>query len=175
MAQITVNEVGTQPLILLSRTIGNAAAIESGNIASANVLSVGCLQDITITSSTGVFSWADFCSQSQYKLPTPSDNEISTNVVLDPTKYFGANTAIDTASDQGMAALSQKQYEVQFLVVWNNSDQANVVGGNQPAGTYWTSGVGYVTSLAPTVSPDAPVWVSPMTIAVNGTMYNGEG
>jgi hypothetical protein len=61
------------------------------------------------------------------------------------------------------------------LVVWNNSDAANVVGGNLPNGTYWTSGTGFISSLAPTVSPEAPVWVSPMTIAVDGTMYNGNG
>jgi hypothetical protein len=30
------------------------------------------------------------------------------------------------------------------------------------------SGVGYITGLAPTVSADAPVWVSPITITVDG-------
>lgn len=175
MARITVNETGQQPLILVSTTVGNTEQISTGNIASANVLSVGCLQDITITSSTGVFSWTDFCSVDTNKLPTPADNEISTNVVLDPTKYFGANTANAGASNKGMAYLSQNKTPVQFLVVWNNDDSANVVGGNLPAGTYWTSGTGFISSLAPTVSPEAPVWVSPMTIAVDGTMYNGNG
>jgi hypothetical protein len=175
MARITVNETGDQPLILVSTTLGNTEQVSTGNIASANVLSVGCLQDITITSSTGVFSWTDFCSVDTNKLPTPADNEISTNVVLEPTKYFGANTAGEGASNKGMAYLSQNKVPVQFLVVWNNSDAANVVGGNLPNGTYWTSGTGFISSLAPTVSPEAPVWVSPMTIAVDGTMYNGNG
>ena len=31
----------------------------------------------------------------------------------------------------------------------------------------------FITSLAPTAGVEAPVWVSPMSIAVNGTMYNG--
>lgn len=178
MAKITVNEVGDQPLVLLSTTIqSNVANIASGNLSgNANtILSIGCLQDVTITASTGVFSWTDFCSPDTNKLPTPADNEISMNVVLDGVKYFGANVAGNTAVDQGMAALSQNKTPVQFLVVWNNQDLANVINGNQPNGTYWTSGVGYVTALAPTVSPDAPVWVSPMTIAVDGTMYNGNG
>lgn len=176
MARITVNETGTSPLVLLSTTVGNTTAISTGNISGANVLSVGCLQDVTITASTGTFSWTDFCGPDTNKLPTPADNEISMNVVLDPVKYFGnTSAAANSAAGIGMASLSQNKVEVQFLVVWNNSDQANVVGGAQAAGTYWTSGVGYVTSLAPTVSPDAPVWVSPMTIAVDGTMYNGNG
>lgn len=177
MARITVNETGTSPLILLSTTVGNATAISTGNISSANVLSVGCLQDVTITASTGVFSWTDFCSPDTNKLPTPADNEISTNVVLDDVKYFGNTSAsANSAAGLGMAKLSQNKVEVQFLVVWNNNDIANVC---DPAirsnTTYWSSGVGYVTSLAPTVSPDAPVWVSPMTVAVDGTMYNGAG
>jgi hypothetical protein len=174
MARITVNETGTQPLILVSTTVGNSAQIQSGNIANANVLSVSCLQDVTITSSTGVFSWTDFCSIDTNKLPTPADNEITTNIVLDDVKYFGANVLATGASNQGIAALSQNKVEVQFLVVWNNSNVSAVVDGGQSGNTYWSSGVGYITNLAPTVSPDAPVWVSPLSIAVDGTLYNGK-
>jgi len=178
MAKITVNETGSQPLIILSTTIGNATQIAEGNISNSGYLSVGCLQDVTITASTGVFSWTDFCQVDTQKLPTPADNEISTNVVIDDTKWFGSNasaTVNSPADQQGMAKISQNKVEVQFLVVWNNSDIANIVGGTQANGTYWSSGVGYITSLAPTVSPDAPVWVSPMTLAVNGTMTSGDG
>jgi hypothetical protein len=32
----------------------------------------------------------------------------------------------------------------------------------------YLSGEGYITGLAPTVSADAPVWVSPITITVSG-------
>jgi hypothetical protein len=175
MAKITVNETGSQPLILLSTDIANGN-VQTGNIVGANVLSVGCLQDVTITSSTGVFSWTDFCSVDTNKLPTPADNEIATNVVIDDIKWFGnANAASGSAAFAGMASLSQNKVEVQFLVVWNNNDVGNVTGGNIANGTYWSSGVGYITNLAPTVSPDAPVWVSPMSLAVNGTMYSGNG
>lgn len=174
MARITVNETGTQPLILVSTTVGNSTQIQTGNIANANVLSVSCLQDVTITSSTGVFSWTDFCSIDTNKLPTPADNEITTNIVLDDVKYFGANVLANGASNQGIAALSQNKIEVQFLVVWNNSNVSAVVDGAQSGNTYWSSGVGYITNLAPTVSPDAPVWVSPLSIAVDGTLYNGK-
>ena len=49
MARITVNETGTNPLVLLSTTVGNAAQLANANITGANALSVTCLQDITIT------------------------------------------------------------------------------------------------------------------------------
>jgi hypothetical protein len=176
MARITVNETGTQPVILLSTDLANGN-VQTGNIEGANVLSVICLQDVTITSSTGVFSWADFCSVDMNKLPTPADNEISMNVVIDPVTYFGnANAASGSAANEGMAGLSQDKIPVQFLVVWNNSNVAAVIDGNISTltnGTVWTSGKGFITSLAPTASPEAPVWVTPCSIAVDGTMYNG--
>lgn len=175
MARITVNETGTQPLVLISTDIANGN-VQTGNIEGANVLSVTCLQDITITSSTGVFSWADFCSVDMNKLPTPADNEVSMNIVIDNTGYFGANTLAAGASNKGVAYLSQNKTPVQFLVVWNyNANVAAVTDGNisSLSNVAWSSGEGFITSLAPTVSPEAPVFVTPITIAVNGTMYNG--
>ena len=176
MARITVNETGDQPLILLSTDLANGNVV-TGNIEGADVLSVICLQDVTITASTGVFSWADFCSVDMNKLPTPADNEISMNVVIDPVTYFGnASAASGSAAKLGMAGLSQNKTPVQFLVVWNNSNVAAVIDGNIAGltdGTAWSSGQGFITNLAPTVSPEAPVWVTPCSIAVDGTMYNG--
>ena len=167
MARIAVNTTGSQPTLLLSTTIGNSAALAAGNITTAGSLNVGCLQDITITSATGIFSWTDFCSIDTNKVTTPADNEISTNIVIDDVKYFGANViAGGTAANIGINGLSQNKTEVQFKLIWNNSD----ANGNV-ANSYFTSGKGYISSLAPTVSPDAPVWVSPMTIAVDGTMF----
>ena len=177
MARITVNETGTNPLVLLSTTIGNAAQLANGNITAANVLSVTCLQDITITSSTGIFSYVDFCSKDVNKVTTPADNEISMNIVIDPTAYFGANTANTGASNQGIAYLSQNKIPVQFLVVWNyNANIANVTGGNisSLSNVYYSSGTGYISSLAPTAAPDAPVFVTPISIAVDGTMYTAQ-
>lgn len=175
MARITVNETGTQPLVLISTDVANGN-VQTGNIEGANVLSVTCLQDVTITSSTGIFSWTDFCSVDMNKLPTPADNEISMNIVIDNTGYFGANTANSGASNKGIAYLSQNKTPIQFLVAWNYSaNVANVTDGNisSLSNVAWSSGTGFITSLAPTVSPEAPVFVTPITIAVNGTMYNG--
>jgi hypothetical protein len=170
MARITVNTTGTQPTLLLSTTVGNAAQVAAGNITTAGSLNVGCLQDITITSSTGIFSWTDFCSIDTNKVTTPADNEISTNIVIDDIKYFGANViAGGTAANLGISNLSQNKVPVQFKLIWNNSN----ANGNV-ANSYFTSGVGYITNLAPTVSPESPVWVSPVTIAVDGTMFSAQ-
>jgi hypothetical protein len=167
MARITVNTTGSQPTLLLSTTVGNVAEIANGNITTSGALNVGCLQDITITSATGIFSYVDFCSTDMNKITTPADNEISTNIVIDDVKYFGANViAGNTAANLGINQLSQNKTEVQFKLIWNNSD----ANGNV-ANSYFTSGKGYISSLAPTVSPDAPVYVTPMSIAVDGTMF----
>jgi hypothetical protein len=178
MARLTVNETGTQPLVLISTTVANAALLANGNITGANVLSVTCLQDITITSSTGVYSYVDFCAKDINKLPTPADNEITMNVVIDDEAYFGNSSAsANSAAERGIANISQNKVPVQFLVVWNyNANVAQVTNGNISNGTAlsnvaWSSGKGYVTNLAPTAAPDAPVWVTPLTIAVDGTMY----
>lgn len=169
MAYITVNETGTFPALILSTDISNSNVGANGNgFLGGNLLSVTCLQDVTITNSTGIFSWTDFCSASINKVTTPSDNEISTNVVIDPTGWFGnSGAAANSAANYGVSGLSENRVEVAFRVQLNNNSN---VGNALPANTYAYHGVGYITSLAPTVSPDAPVWVSPLTIAVNGDM-----
>jgi hypothetical protein len=177
MAYITVNETGTFPALILSTDVANSNVGSTGNGFvsgnSATLLNVTCLQDITVTNSTGIFSWTDFCSASINKVTTPSDNEISTNIVIDDEVFFGNSSAGNTTAQYyGVSGLSQNRIEVAFRVQLNNS--ANV--GNAAAnGAFYYSGVGYLSSVAPTVSPDSPVWVSPLTIAVNGDMGSGVG
>ena len=160
MARITVNTTGTQPTLLVSTDLISNSA-NWGNIA--NTLSVTCLQDVTITNSTGIYSYIDFCSGDMQKLTTPADNEISVNMVIDGTVYFGTDQVSPaTAEEYGVAGLSNNKVQVQWKLVMN--------GGNSTANAYYYAGQGYISSLAPTVSPDAPVWVTPMTLAVNGSM-----
>lgn len=181
MAYITVNETGTFPVLLLSTylgngTVGNTWPNADGNLSTdttvGNILSVTCLQDVTITNSTGIFSWTDFCSASINKVTTPSDNEISTNMVLDGEVFFGDSGAnASSALGYGVSGLSTNRVEVAFRVQMNDSN----VAANTPSGAYFYSGRGYISSVAPTVSPDSPVWVSPLTIAVSGDMTSGTG
>lgn len=155
MARITVNTTGTQPILIVSTDTSNV---------SANSLAVTCLQDITVTNSTGIYSYTDFCSTDMNKITTPADNEISTNMVLDGTVYFGDNTAGNTtAAYYGVAGLSENKVNISWKLYLN---------GNANGAFYYT-GTGYISSLAPTVAPDAPVWISPMSIAVDGQITSG--
>lgn len=150
MAIITTNTTGTQPVIVLATGV-------SGN------LTVPYIQDLTITNSTGVYSYTTFSDADIRKLSTPADNEISTNIVIDDEKYFGnASATSGSASYLGVAGLSSSKTLLTFTIYWNG----------QTSGTTdrITTGSGFITNLAPTTSPDAPVWVTPMSIAVDGTM-----
>ena len=153
MARITVNTTGTQPILNIS--------IDPANVANAP-LSVTCLQDITITNSTGIYSWTDFCNTDVNKITTPADNEISTNMVLDANVYFGTGGS-NTAAEYGVAGISENKINISWQLYMNGN--AN--------GAYYYTGTGYISSLAPTVSPEAPVWVSPLTLAVDGSMTTG--
>jgi hypothetical protein len=155
MAYITVNTTGTQPHLYIST--------DTGNVANAP-LDVTCLQDITITNSTGIFSWTDFCSTDMNKITTPADNELSTNVVMDDDVWFGTG-GTGNATQYGISGLSNNKVKVSWKLVMNGNSSAN--------GASYYSGTGYLSSVAPTVSPDSPVWVSPLTIAVTGSMTTG--
>jgi hypothetical protein len=164
MARITVNTTGTQPTLILSTEISNVTA----NTFTANTaLDVTCLQDVTITNSTGIFSWTDFCSTDTNKITTPADNEITTNIVIDPIGFFGnANATPNTSAVfNGVNGLSLDKIPVSFKLIMNGNATSN--------GAFYYQGTGYVSSLAPTVSPEAPVWVSPLTIAVDGSFESG--
>ena len=155
MARITVNTTGTQPILLVSANIANV---------NANSLSVTCLQDITVTNSTGIYSYTDFCSGDMNKITTPADNEVSTNMVLDGLVYFGnASATANTAPFYGVAGLSENKVNISWKLYLN---------GNANGAFYYT-GTGYVSSLAPTVAPENPVWISPMSIAVDGPITSG--
>jgi len=155
MARITVNTTGTQPILLVST--------DTANVANG-ALSVTCLQDITVTNSTGIYSYTDFCSPDMNKVTTPADNEISTNMVLDGTVYFGnASATANTAPFYGVAGLSENKVNISWKLYLN---------GNANGAFYYT-GTGYISSLAPTVAPENPVWISPMSIAVDGAITSG--
>jgi hypothetical protein len=113
MARITTNTTGTQPVIEIST--------DTANVANA-ALSVVCLQDITITNSTGVYSYTTFCTPDMNKLSTPADNEISVNMVLDSEVYFGnAAATANTAINLGVSDISINKVPVSFKVYYNGT------------------------------------------------------
>jgi len=117
-------------------------------------IDVPALQDITINNSNDVFTWSQLDRTAKLQVATTSTNSIACNIVLDETTFFGNATATaGSAAEAGVLDLSTQKTAIDF---WVN------------VGTKTVSGEGYVTGLAPTASADAPIWVSPITITVDG-------
>jgi hypothetical protein len=118
------------------------------------------LQDITINNSNDVFTWTQLDEGSKLQIPTTATNSLDMNLVLDQTIFFGDGVSSNVAVNKGIFGLSKDKTLISFvLFLGKTSDGA--------AGKS-LSGQGYITGLAPTVSADAPVWVSPVTITVTG-------
>ena len=120
---------------------------------------VPALQDITVNAANDVFTWTQLDETAKLQIATTSTNSISMNIVLDQTSFFGSG-ANSLAAGKGIFGLSVDKSLVVFDLYLGDTDS----GG---AGKT-ISGSGYITGLAPTVSADAPVWVSPITITVTG-------
>jgi hypothetical protein len=119
---------------------------------------VPALQDVTINNAAGVFNWTQLDTFSQLAVSTPATNSISANMVLDSTTFFTGSAGV-----AGLFELSNDATEVFFRVYFNG----------KLSGAKYVSGSGFITNLAPTVNPTAPVWVSPITISVNGDLTAG--
>ena len=146
MAYINVSSPSTRALIQIS----------TATIASTSTgLTLQSVQDVTINNSNGTFSWTQLDSQSQLTVATPATNSIAANIVMDDTDYFTATT--------GIFDLSNNKTLVYFRVYYNGKN----------TGAKYVAGRGYITNLAPKVSPTAPVWVTPLTISVDGDFTAG--
>jgi hypothetical protein len=124
-------------------------------------LAIPALQDMTINAANDVFTWTQLDETAKLQIATTSTNSISMNIVLDQTTFFGTEgSGGSTAAASGIFGLSVDKAKVVFDLYLGDTD----AGG---AGKI-ISGSGYITGLAPTVSADSPVWVSPITITVTG-------
>ena len=124
-------------------------------------LTVPALQDVTVNNANDVFTWTQLDSGSKQQIATTATNSLGMNLVLEQTTFFGDSTATTgTAANSGMFGLSKNKTKVSFELYLGDTD-----GG---ATGKTISGDGYITGLAPTVSADAPVWVSPITVTVDG-------
>ena len=129
--------------------------------ADATGLLVPALQDITVNNSNDVFTWTQLDEGSKLQIATTATNSLAMNLVLEQTSFFGnAAASANTAVKSGIFGLSADKTIVEFDLY---------LGDTSAGGAGKTiNGLGYVTGLAPTVSADAPVWVSPITITVTG-------
>jgi hypothetical protein len=124
-------------------------------------VTIPALQDITINASNDVFTWSQLDSTAKKQVATTSTNSISGNLVVDTTTFFGTTvtaTSSDTAAANGLMGLSRNKMLVTFSFKFLEDSSAD----------RFVKGQGYITGLAPTVSADSPVWVTPFTITVSG-------
>lgn len=127
----------------------------------ATPLTVPALQDITINNSNDIFTWSQLDKTGKLQIATTSTNSVAMNLVVDSTTFFGTDVAATqsaTVAAQGIMGLSRNKTLVTFSLKFEE-------GG---ATDKFIKGQGYITGLAPTVSADSPVWVSPITITVTG-------
>jgi len=133
----------------------------TSKVADATGLVLPSLQDITVNAANDVFTWTQLDETAKKQVATTSTNSLSMNLVLDQTTFFGTSgSGGSTAAASGVFGLSVDKTIVVF----------DLYLGDESDGTTGKtiSGSGYITGLAPTVSADAPVWVSPITITVTG-------
>lgn len=144
MAYINVSAPTSQATLQISTA--SIASTSSGYVVPA-------LQDITINNAVGTFQWTQLDEFSNKTVPTPANNSIAGNFVLDSTTFFTGSNGV-----AGLFDLSNDATLVYFRVYFNG----------RGTGAKYVSGQGYITNLAPTVNPTAPVWVSPITLSVDG-------
>lgn len=131
-----------------------------GVVADTGMI-VPALQDVTVQADNDVFTWTQLDQGSKQQIATTATNSLSMNIVLDQDTFFGDSQATaDTAAEAGIFGLSNDKTLVEFDLFFGDTDEG--VAGKT------LSGKGYVTGLSPTVSADSPVWVSPLTITVDG-------
>jgi hypothetical protein len=144
-------------------TAGNVQVWLQSNSAQTGNLVVPALQDITINASNDVFTWTQLDAGSKQQVPTTATNDVSMNLVLDKTTFFGSNVTAITgnAVTQGVFGLSRNKELVNVRIFMGPE------AGNANSNVTITCS-GYVTGLAPAASADAPVFVSPMTLTISG-------
>ena len=121
-------------------------------------LDVATMQDVTVNASNDTFSWTQLNAGGKFQIPTTSTNTISLNMVVDQDAFVGVTTVGEAAKSAGVFGLSNAKTKVLFELTMASSNATDKK----------ISGEGYITGLAPTVSADSPVWVTPVTVTVLG-------
>lgn len=160
MAYINVSGTGDFATLHVS-----TATISSTTASTATgILAVPGLQNVTLNNGNGTFRWKQLDATSEYAIAIAATNQISINAVVDDASYFGVTSAnAGMATAKGIFNLSNDKTLVYFRLYYQGTG----------TGDRYVSGSGYLTGLAPTVSSDQPVWVTPLTIDVVGDFTSG--
>ena len=162
MTNIVVNETASFVKLKINadgEDYASNVAVAFDGSGSGNVVTVPALQDVTINATPGTFTWEQLDELSQQIVTTPSTNSVSLNAVLDTVSFFDG-----VASTDGIWDITNNKTRVYFRLYMNG----------ESASDYYVEGKGYLSGLAPTVSPTAPVWVTPLEILVDGSYNQAE-
>jgi hypothetical protein len=165
MAYINPGPGTTSQIVLSIDTTASSTITGTAPVTAialgASALAVPAIQDVTVNAANDIFTWSQLDSSAKQQVATTSKNSLSMNIVVDDASFFGTtlNAAQSgTVAEQGLLGLSRNKTPICFtLKMRENSSTDRVLKGQ-----------GFITGLAPTVSADAPVWVSPITITVTG-------
>ena len=134
---------------------------KSGTSGWTTALTIAGLQDITVNAANDVFTWSQLDTAAKLQVATTSTNSLAMNLVVDDAIFFGtliSAAQTNTVIEQGVLGCSRNKTLIKFSLKFIENASAD----------RYITGVGYITGLAPTVSADSPVWVTPITITVSG-------
>ena len=118
-------------------------------------IEVPALQDLSVSNANGVYRFKLLNSTSESAVLTPATNQVTTTVILDQTAFFGDGTSTGAAAE-GLFNLSNDKVAIDFVIDMGGASGKTI------------SGTGFLAGLAMTVTPDQPLWSSPLTIEVSG-------
>jgi len=161
-------------MAVINTSAGNEAVLKiydlvstaNTTIVDANVLSIPYMQDVTVNNATGTFRYKTLDSGSESVVTTPATNQLSLNAIVDDAAFFGDTDSTDTGVvvDEGLFGTSANKTQIGFRIYFDGTD----------TGSKYLQGIGFISGLAPTVNPDAPLWVTPVTLEVNGDFTEAE-
>lgn len=130
------------------------------DVVPANVVTVPFMQDITVNNSTGTFRFKTLASGSESVVTTPATNQLSLNAIVDELVFFGNvdNSTEGALVTNGVLGTSKNKTKVGFRAYFDGTD----------TGSRYMEGVGFISGLAPTVNPDSPLWITPVSVEVDG-------
>lgn len=140
-------------------TLGNTSVLATPGASGG--LEVPFMQDITVNASTGVVRYKTLDSSSEKAFTTPSTNQITLNCLVDEDVFFGASNATNSIANDGLFGTQNSKNTVFFSVAFE---------GKGATGLRYISGSGFLSGLAPTASQDGAVFITPITIEVDGNL-----
>mgnify|MGYP003666146040 FL=1 len=150
-----INTAAGQEAVLQLFNLGVADAFDE---VAANVVTVPFMQDITVNNSTGTFRFKTLASGSESVVTTPATNQLSLNAIVDDAVFFGDGAVNGGLVINGVLGTSKNKTKVGFRAYFDGTD----------TGSRYMEGVGFISGLAPTVNPDSPLWITPVSVEVDG-------